>query len=233
MFVFFVLAFAEREKNLCLGIDPLWSKLAMIATVDIALNNFFREIAILGKENFPVDVPLVLAPTHRSRWDALMLAKAAGRRVSNRDCRFMVTDSEMKGLQGWFLNRIGCFPIDQRKPALISLRYALDLIVEGEQLVVFPEGRINKKRKPIKLQQGLVRLSQIAFTKGVDVKVLPIGLGYSEIIPKPFGLAAICFAEPISISEIGKVAAEEFNRKLLKSMHAAEEAALKEVGRNN
>ena len=85
----------------------------MFATQDFALNNFFRRRIVIGRENLPLNGSVVLAPTHRSRWDALMLTMAAGRRITKRDCRYMVTRSEMRGLQGWFLNRLGCFPIDQ------------------------------------------------------------------------------------------------------------------------
>jgi hypothetical protein len=37
---------------------------------------------------------VLLAPTHRARWDALLLPLAAGVRVTGRHCRFMVTLDE-------------------------------------------------------------------------------------------------------------------------------------------
>ena len=225
------LAPVEREKKVCLGIDPYLSPIAMVVTQDIALRNFFRKRIVLGKQNLPLNGALVLAPTHRSRWDGLMLTMAAGRRVTKRDCRFMVTRSEMKGMQGWFLNRLGCFPIDQTRPSLLSLRYSVDLLLAEQQLVVFPEGRISRSTKPRKLEQGLARIVQLAHRKGIEINVLPIGLGYSEVIPKPLGLAAICFSEPLKISSFGKQAVEEFNSLLSERMHAAEEAALEAVGR--
>ncbi len=203
----------------------------MGVTQDLALKRYFSKRIVLGANNLPLKGALVLAPTHRSRWDALMLTMAAGRRVTKRDCRFMVTRSEMKGIQGWFLNRLGCFPIDQQRPSLLSLRYAVDLLRNGQQLVVFPEGKINRDSQPLQLEQGLIRLAQLAFRTGVEVNVLPIGLGYSEIVPKPFGKAAICFEEPLAISYIEKKSANNFNEKLFTRMHAAEEAALKAVGR--
>ena len=221
----------EREKKVCLGINPLLSPIAMGVTQDLALRNFFRKRIILGQENLPLQGPLVLAPTHRSRWDGLMLTMAAGRRVSKRDCRFMVTRSEMRGLQGWFLKRLGCFPIDQSAPSLASLRYSVDLLIAGQQLVVFPEGRISRAGKQKTLEQGLVRIVQLAYRKGIEAHILPVGLGYSEKIPKPCGLAAICFSEPIKISKLGKQAALDFNLILSKRMHAAEQAALNAVGR--
>ena len=221
----------ERETNLCKGINPLWGKLAMIATQDFVLKNYFNKRIVLGKEHLPETGAVVLAPTHRSRWDALMLTMAAGRRITKRDCRFMVTDSEMKGLQGWFLNRLGCFPIDKKKPSLTAMRYSVDLLIAGNQLVLFPEGRINRRSKPLKLEKGLIRLSQLAYRNGVNVQVVPVGLAYSEVRPSFCGSAAICFEKPIKISKVGRKAAEEFDSELLCKMRSAEKAALIAVGR--
>ena len=166
----------------------------MVTTQDIVLRHYFRERIVLGQDNLPKQGPVLLAPTHRSRWDALMLPMAAGRRVTGRDCRFMVTLDEMKGLQGWFLHRLGCFPVDQVKPSLTSLRYAIDLMADGQQVVVFPEGKINRSEGPIELYQGLARLAQLAQSQNIDVQIVPIGLGYSDVIPKACGRASICFA---------------------------------------
>ena len=71
----------------------------------------------------------------------------------------MVTKSEMKGIQGWFLKRLGCFSVNQLSPSLSTLRYAIELIEKGEQLVVFPEGKINKFGKKLVLKEGLFRLA--------------------------------------------------------------------------
>ncbi len=203
----------------------------MVTTQDIVLRHYFRERIVLGQDNLPKQGPVLLAPTHRSRWDALMLPMAAGRRVTGRDCRFMVTLDEMKGLQGWFLHRLGCFPVDQVKPSLTSLRYAIDLMADGQQVVVFPEGKINRSEEPIELYQGLARLAQLAQNQNIDVQIVPVGLGYSEVIPKACGRASICFAEPMKIMGTGREAVKSFNAELSKQMHAAEQAALHAVGR--
>ena len=203
----------------------------MVATQDIALNNFFRRRIVIGGENLPLSGSVVLAPTHRSRWDALMLTMAAGRRITNRDCRYMVTRSEMQGLQGWFLNRLGCFPIDQGRPSLITLRYAVDLLISRQQLVVFPEGKINRFGEPVKLKKGLIRLAQLASNKGLDVKIVPVGLAYSDVMPKFCGSASICFSKPLIISKDFKQSSNDFNIALSKSMRSAEQSALLAVGR--
>ena len=204
----------------------------MIATQDIALNNFFQRRLVIGAENLPLNGSVVLAPTHRSRWDALMLTMAAGRRKTNRDCRYMVTRSEMTGLQGWFLNRLGCFPIDQGRPSLITLRYAVDLLISRQQLVVFPEGKINRLGEPVKLKKGLIRLAQLASKKGLEIKIVPVGLAYSQVIPKLCGSASICFSKPIIITKDFDKSINDFNDELYKSMRSAEQSALLAIGRS-
>jgi 1-acyl-sn-glycerol-3-phosphate acyltransferase len=73
----------------------------------LVLPAFFSKITVTGQENIPLTGGVILAPTHRSRWDALILPYAVGRLVSGRDLRFMVSANEMKGVQGWFIRRLG------------------------------------------------------------------------------------------------------------------------------
>ncbi len=203
----------------------------MFFTQDLALPLYFRERVVLGANNLPNDGPVLLAPTHRARWDALILPMAAGRRVTGRDCRFMVTRSEMTGFQGWFLHRLGCFPVDQGRPTLTSLRYAIDLLTNGHQVVVFPEGKINRTDEPIRLRPGLVRLAHLAKTNGIPVTVVPVGIAYSEPNPSAFGRSAICFESPLLAEGTGRDAAARMSQRLVERMHTAEQAARQAVGR--
>ena len=131
----------------------------MFITQDIVMKIFFKKKKIIdNKFLIPNNSSVILAPTHRSRWDGLILTMAIGRRVTKKDCRFMVTKSEMIGIQGWFLKRLGCFSINQLAPSLAVLRYAVDLIVKKKQLVVFPEGKINKYGKKIVLELSLIHI---------------------------------------------------------------------------
>ena len=225
-------ALANRESALQVGIDPRWAPLAMLVTQDIALKLQFRERLVLNPQHLPLSGPVVLAPTHRARWDALMLPMAAGRRVTGRDCRFMVTTTEMRGLQGWFLQRLGCFPVNRRRPSMTTLRLATDLLTAGQQLVVFPEGQIQRTDRPIRLHQGLVRLVQMSQRQGLRVPVVPVGIGYSQRPPRPFTRAALCFGEPMNVPTTGgRESGLRFNQDLAHAMHTAEQAARTAVGR--
>ena len=152
----------NKTHNIWREINPILGPIAMLITQDIVLKIFFKERKIINnKFPIPKDSSIILAPTHRSRWDGLILTMAMGRRVTKKDCRFMVTKSEMIGIQGWFLKRLGCFSINQLSPSLAVLRYAVDLIVKKRQLVVFPEGKINKYGKKIVLKEGPVSYTHL------------------------------------------------------------------------
>ena len=223
---------SPRERSLCNGINPWLAPLAMVLTQDVALSGFFRgRVRVLGREHLPMQGPLLLAPTHRSRWDALMLPRAAGRRVTGRDCRFMVSSDEMVGLQGWFLHRLGCFPVNPRKPAAASLRLAVELLQAGQQLVVFPEGRIQQDDTPLRLMPGLARLAALAEGQGVAVPVLPVGIAYSHAKPRFGDRAALCFGEPLRLRGPGRAAAAELNSELAAGLQAVEHLARQAVGR--
>ena len=222
----------NKSSDICYGINPILGFIAMFITQDIVMKFFFCERKIINNtSSIPNDSSVILAPTHRSRWDGLILTMAMGRRVTKKDCRFMVTKSEMRGIQGWFLKRLGCFSINQISPSLSALKYAVDLIVKKKQLVVFPEGKINKYGKKIPLKEGLFRLARLAKKKANSVAVIPIGIAYSEVSPKFRSKVSLCFGEPLIINDHSDLSIYEFNELLNKKMTTAEKEALKIVGR--
>ena len=204
----------------------------MFVTQDIVLRLFFSKKKVIKKDFYvPSNTSVILAPTHRSRWDGLVLTMAMGRRVTKKDCRFMVTNSEMKGIQGWFLKRLGCFSVNQLSPSLSTLRYAIDLIEKGEQLVVFPEGKINKFGKKLVLKEGLFRLAKLATKNTNSITIIPIGIAYSNVSPKFRGQFCLSFGKPISMNDKYNLTIQEFNNILYERMIEEEKVALKNVGR--
>jgi len=222
----------KKSLDIWYKINPLLGFIAMFITQDIVLRFFFRKKKILNNGlSIPINSSVILAPTHRSRWDGFVLTMAMGRRVTKKDCRFMVTKSEMRGLQGWFLKRLGCFSINQLSPSLSALRYAIDLIEKGDQLVVFPEGKINKYGEKLVLKEGLYRLARLATKKTTSITIVPIGIAYSNVPPKFRGEFCLSFGQPIVINDYLNFTIKEFNIFLNEKMTQEEEKALKIVGR--
>ena len=97
----------KKSEYIWYKINPALGFIAMFVTQDIILRFFFSKKKVINNGfSIPINSSIILAPTHRSRWDGLILTMALGRRVTNRDCRFMVTKSEMRGIQGLSLIHI-------------------------------------------------------------------------------------------------------------------------------
>ena len=222
----------KNKSDIAFGVQPFLALIAMWLTQDIVMKYFFSDKIITGQEFIKsLNGSIILAPTHRSRWDGLVLTFALGRRITNKDCRFMVTTPEMTGLQGWFLKRLGCFAINQESPTLLSLRYAINLILSENQLVIFPEGKINKSGNKVTLKQGLFRLAKIAKAKGAPVTIVPIGIAYSKVNPRFGDKVALCIEKPLDLDDFYSSSIKDFNEFLGQSINIAELKALNLIGR--
>jgi len=90
----------------------------------------------------------------------------------------------MKGLQGWFIRRLGGFPVNPRHPGIGSFRHSLELLRQGEMLVIFPEGDIIREIPVRPLKPGLARIALQAESQVQQgVKIVPVSLCYSETYP--------------------------------------------------
>lgn len=166
---------------------------------------YFDQIQVTGQTHLPRSGPVILAPTHRSRWDAIVIPFTTGRTVTGRDLRFMVTADEMQGLQGWLIRQLGGFPIDTEHPAIASLRHGIDLLLAGQPLVIFPEGGdlvANRNVEVNRLHPGLARIALQAESQrcNLGVKVVPINIQYQPIVPRWGCRVQVHIGEPLLVS---------------------------------
>lgn len=183
-------------------ISPWLSSLAYFLGHNFLMPLFFGKISVTGQENIPLSGPVLIAPTHRSRWDALLVPYATGRIVSGRDLRFMVTSTECTGIQGWFIRRLGGFAVNANHPSVSTLRHAVDILRCGEILVIFPEGGIRKgKLHPLKPGISRLALSAQAIDHQLEVKILPVGITYSQENPSWGTNVQINIGKPILVKD--------------------------------
>ncbi|MDJ1175417.1 lysophospholipid acyltransferase family protein [Roseofilum capinflatum] len=185
------------------SISPWLTPLVYPFARHLVLPSYFRSIEVQGPEHFPTDgSPVILAPTHRSRWDCLMVPYALGKDITGRHLRFMVSANEMRGIQGWFIRRLGGFAINPQQPAISSLRHGLELLGNREALVIFPEGNIYRDRQVHPLKPGLARLALQAQTHSpqTPIKILPISLNYDQAFPQQGCSVQINIGTPLEVS---------------------------------
>uniref|UniRef100_A0A832H070 1-acyl-sn-glycerol-3-phosphate acyltransferase n=1 Tax=Oscillatoriales cyanobacterium SpSt-402 TaxID=2282168 RepID=A0A832H070_9CYAN len=163
---------------------------------------YFGHVEVTGRENLPASGPVILAPTHRSRWDAFMVPFAAGHHVTGRHLRFMVSADEVIGLQGWFIRRLGGFPINTSRPAIASLRHGVELLEQGEVLVIFPEGNIFRENHIHPLKPGLARLAvQVDSHAPLGLQVVPISIRYSDPLVPWRCKAQVHIGSPLRVAD--------------------------------
>lgn len=205
--------------------SPWLLSLAYPLGVRVVLPFYFSNIDVSGQEHLPRSGPVLLAPTHRSRWDSILVPFAAGYHVTGRHLRFMVTADEVVGLQGWFIRRMGGFPIDTIRPSISSLRHGVDLLHQGECLVIFPEGNIFREKHVQRLKPGLARLAIQAEASShhpVGIKIVPIALDYSRPFVPWRTRVKIRIGKPLQVSdyhlESPKQSAQWLTRDLQQAM---------------
>lgn len=194
---------------------------------------YFSRIDVIGRENIPHSGPVIIAPTHRSRWDALVVPYAVGRYGSGRDLRFMVTATEVQGVQGWFIKRLGGFPINLERSGISSLRHSVEILSQGEMLTIFPEGGIFRDTKVHPLKRGIARIALAVEETypNSGIKILPLSIKYSDPSAGWRCRVTVTIGTPVEVSHYNSTSIKKSSEQLT----AALEAALTEIhqGKSN
>lgn len=222
--------FADNHRDqITSRLAPWLIKIAYPLAYYLIMPFYFRQIEITGQENVPPSGPVIVAPTHRSRWDALMVPYALGRWVSGRDPYFMVSAPEMRGVQGWLISRLGGFPVNIERPGLGTLRHSFELLSQGEMVVIFPEGGIFRDRQVHPLKTGVARIAlEVASAKPHSgMKILPVSIKYSQPIPRRGCQVEVKIGPCLNVAEYRQNSLKKEREKLTADL----ELALKQLHR--
>lgn len=152
---------------------PTTGQLLLYRLCRNALVGFCRlywRLRVEGGERVP-DGAFVLAPVHRSNIDTPLVAGITTRRL-----RYMGKDSMWRHrAPGWLFSALGAFPVKRGTADRVAMRRCLEVLAEGEPLVVFPEG--GRRSGPVvgPISEGAAYLAIRA-----GVPIVPVGIGGSE-----------------------------------------------------
>jgi 1-acyl-sn-glycerol-3-phosphate acyltransferase len=137
--------------------------------VDFINRSYFR-IRVVGRENIP-SAPFILAPTHRSNLDTLIMGSLYRPRL-----RYMGKDSLWKKkFAGEVLSALGGFPVSRGTADREALNACVAVLKAGQPLVLFPEGT---RREGDKVEDLLDGAAYIGIKTGVPI--IPIGIAGSD-----------------------------------------------------
>lgn len=103
--------------------------------------------------------PTLLASNHLSGLDPFLIVAACRHPI-----RFMIAKEEYErfGMQ-WLFRAAGCIPVERSGRVETAFRATLTALHNGEVVVLFPEGGINRTTEPLrKLKAGIVKLAKMA-----------------------------------------------------------------------
>ena len=181
-----VLRIGKRRSSLCMYRLFAW-------TVRTFVYPYFS-LRSSGKEHLNLPGPLIIAPVHRSNLDVPLVAP-----LSKRHIRSLAKDSMFKGrFASWFSASIGAVPVRRGQADRQALEMTQQLLLDGEAVLVFPEGTRQHGREVESIFDGCAYLAAKC-----DAPVVPVGIaGTEEAMPSGVKMprrkkVAVCVGEPM------------------------------------
>lgn len=146
----------KEYSNLCLTsgfIPTLYPRLERIGKLFSRFWTFLQvgKVTIEGVENLNADGRLIYAFNHSSMLDAVVMYG-----IMPKGLRYMTAVEEMRGLGGLkavVMGGMGCFPVDRTNGRTV-IPPAIDLLVAGTKIGMYPEGKISPTGQLLEFKKG-------------------------------------------------------------------------------
>jgi 1-acyl-sn-glycerol-3-phosphate acyltransferase len=172
----------------------------LYALVKAIVVPFFRvwfRLSASGAEHVPREGAAVIAPNHKSFWDAFFVGACVKRHL-----RFMAKTELIEARYGRLLVRLGAFPVRRGEQDADALETARSVLRQGGMLVLFPEG--TRIRDPEELGSPRRGAGRLALETGAPL--VPAAIDGTDSlflgpVPKPRRVS-VAFAAPIPVHEM-------------------------------
>src|SRR3954468_21220415 len=178
-----------------------WFWYAMLWCPCYAISQIWFRFKFSGKGHVPVEGPVLLVSNHQSNLDPVLVGVACPRQL-----KYLAR----QGLFFWpfslWIRSLGAVPIDREKGALAGIRTTLQLLKEGEAVLVFPEGSRTPDGKLHALLSGFCLLARRS-----KATIVPCGIeGAFDALPRGSAFPRLApirleFEKPISPKEIAQM----------------------------
>ncbi len=91
---------------------------------------------VAGLEHIPRTGPFLIAANHASHLDPPIIGSQVSRQIA-----FFARKSLWKpGLASWWMDSVGCIPVDRDSTDLAAIKRVLQTLKTGKAIILFPEG---------------------------------------------------------------------------------------------
>ncbi|MEY8350424.1 1-acyl-sn-glycerol-3-phosphate acyltransferase [Bacillus cereus] len=180
----------------------------MYKPITFSLKYIFKtlgKVEVQGREKLPEGGPYVVACTHTSFMDVLMLA--AG--MYPTEIHYMAKKELFESkFTNWFFKNVNAFPVDRANPGPSTLKIPSRLLKDGKVVGIFPSG--TRSTEDVSLKAGAVTIAMRS-----NVPLVPAAyVGPSSVKELIKGKRAkLIFGDPIQIE-----AGETVDRKTAMKM---------------
>jgi len=172
----------------------------------VALRVFFRKIEVRNKHLIPAQGPLLIAANHPNTFmDPIAIAAQVKQEV------YFIAKGTLfnNSWHSWLLHQMNLIPVYRREDGVVTpagndatFRKCIQFLNQKGTLLIFPEGNSYNERRLRPLKTGTARIAlstEAAAGFKVGVKILPVGLNYSD--PTQFrSNLFINIGEPIALA---------------------------------
>ena len=159
---------------------------------------------VIGKENIPKEGPIILCGNHRHVHDQYNVMM-----VTKRVVHYMAKDEYFKGKTAWFYKMAGCISVDRSIHDEKAKSEAMEVLLKGGALGIFPEGTRNKTIGT-KDEVDLLpfKYGAVSLAKKTNALIVPFGISgeytgrkgkLTTRIGKPFSVANMELDEANSV----------------------------------
>ncbi len=158
-----------KKTSLSKNKHPLWAK----KILRIALWVAYFGHKIKGEENIPPKGPLIIAATHLSYLDPIILSAFIPRDL------FYFAKKELfrNPLFSKLITKFGAIPIDREGFTRGSLQIGINILAAQKCIVIFPEGGILEVRNKLTIKSGIGMISTLS-----NAPILPVSIKGSDTL---------------------------------------------------
>ncbi len=107
-------------------------------------------LRVIGRENLVTSGPVLIACNHQSFLDPPLIGS-----LYQDEIYFLARKTLFVGLGKWLYKQWKAIPVDQDRPDMASLKTIIKLLVEGDRVLVFPEGERSESDQIGQAQPGI------------------------------------------------------------------------------
>lgn len=166
----------------------------LLRVILLPVMKVFFGLQAKGMENIPASGPVVIAPNHKSFWDAFFLAAVVSRRL-----HFMGKAELFRGWRGRLFVALGGFPVLRGESDELAIGTARAVLERGDVLALFPEG--TRVADPDRLGNPRRGATRLAIETGAVI--IPTAMTGTEKRKWPLPRKVrIVFGEPIPVTDL-------------------------------